>query len=225
MKKLAHEAIIERVKLKISSGEWKPGVRLPTTKQLAAEFGLSMTAVREALRVLENQRIVSVEHGRGIYIQNDPGLLDDPAGKLRELEESTLLELLEARIVLEPELAAFCAERATPSQVKEIRMLALRMEEEIREGIDHYATDLKFHVTIAEGANNPLLSQMLSAISDLSAQGRRETNKLPHSKAKAASYHKLIAIAIEEREPDQARSLMKTHISDMITAVKKAIAQ
>ena len=213
MKKLAHEEIIARVKDKIASGEWKPGERLPTTRQLAVDFGLSMTAVREALRVLENQRIVSVEHGRGIYIHNDPSLLDDPAGKLRELEDSTLLELLEARIVLEPELAAFCAERATSGQVREIRLLAERMEEQIRQGIDHYATDLQFHMTIAEGANNPLLSQMLSAISDLSAKGRRETNKLPHSKAKAASYHMLIAIAIEEREADQARSLMKTHIS------------
>ncbi|MCD9020864.1 FadR/GntR family transcriptional regulator [Cohnella silvisoli] len=219
MKKLAHEEIIEQMKARIVSGEWKPGERLPTMQQLAEEFKLSRTAVREALRILENQRIVSIEHGRGVFVSNNPDLLEDPTGNMRLLEFGSLLQLLEARLVVEPEMAAFCAQRVSTAQTKRIRELAERMEEEMRQGSDHFTTDVQFHQAIAEGANNPLLAEMLTVLADLSARGRRETDKLPHMQTKAASYHRLIAIAIEERQADQARSLMRSHIQDMINAV------
>lgn len=222
MKKLAHEAIIEQALRKIEAGEWRPGDRLPTMPQLAREFGTSVTAVREALRVLETRGVVSIEHGRGIFLRHDPVLAADPAGKLRELTSSSLLQLLEARLVLEPELAAFCAERATTPQARQIHQLADRMAEEMRDGGDHFATDVAFHRTIAEAANNSLLAQMLEVVSDLSAKGRRDTDRLPRMSEKARHYHSLIAIAIEERQPEQARLLMKSHIQDMIAAVKQA---
>lgn len=221
MKKLAHEEIIERMKSRIVSCEWKPGERLPTMQQLAGEFKLSLTAVREALRILENERIVSIEHGRGVYVSNNPELLNNPMSGMRGMEAGTLLQLLEARLVIEPELAAYCAVRASTPQVKEILHLALIMEEQMKQGEEHFSTDVGFHQKIAEGANNPLLAQMLTVVADLSAQGRRETDKLPHMQAKAISYHKLIAIAIEERQTDQARFLMKSHIQDMINSVKE----
>ncbi|TFE29395.1 FadR/GntR family transcriptional regulator [Cohnella luojiensis] len=223
MKKLAHEEIIEKMKLRIASGDWKPGVRLPTMRQLAEHYKLSITAVREALRVLETQRIVSIEHGRGVFVSNDPEILDNPMVGLKGMEEGSLLQLLEARLVVEPELAAYCAARAPSSQAKRLLGLADRMEQEMSVGGNHFATDVLFHQTIADGANNPLLAQMLSVIADLSAQGRRDTDKLPNMPEKAVGYHRLIAIAIEERQADQARSLMKAHIQDMINAVKGSV--
>ncbi len=223
MKKLAHEEIIEKMKMRIAAGDWKPGARLPTMQQLAEQFQLSITAVREALRVLETQRIVSIEHGRGVFVSNDPEILDNPMGGLIGMEEGSLLQLLEARLVVEPELAAFCAARASSIQAKKLLGLANQMEQEMSAGGDHFATDVLFHQTIADGANNPLLAQMLSVIADLSAQGRRDTDKLPNMPEKAVSYHRLIAIAIEERQADQARSLMKAHIQDMINAVKGSV--
>ncbi|RED64990.1 FadR/GntR family transcriptional regulator [Cohnella lupini] len=222
MKKLAHEDIIEKMKSRMRSGEWKPGDRLPTIQQLSLEYKLSITAVREALRVMADHRIVSIEHGRGVFVSNNPQLLEDPMGGLRDSEQGSLLQLLEARLVVEPELAAFCATRATASQTSNLRELAERMELEMKQGGDHFGTDVLFHQTIAEGADNPLLAEMLSVISDLSAQGRRDTDKLPNMPQKAVGYHRLIAIAIEERQAEQARGLMKSHIQDMINAVKES---
>ncbi|MGO4695674.1 FadR/GntR family transcriptional regulator [Paenibacillus sp. 2TAB26] len=223
LKKLAHESILEQMKAHIESGVWKPGTRLPTLKELAEEFSLSVTAVREALRILESQRIISIEHGRGIFVSNEPGLLGDAGHKLREMGNSSLLQLLEARLVLEPELAYFCAHRATPSQVKQLKELAETMEAQMIGGGDFFTTDLRFHQLIAEGADNPVLAQMLAAVTDLSAAGRRETNKLPNMRGKAASYHNLIAIAMLERQAEQAREIMKAHIVDMMTSVKEHV--
>ncbi len=220
MKKLAHEEILNRMEEKIRTGEWKPGERLPTMQQLAARYGYSLTSVREALRVLESRRLVSIEHGRGMFVANDPDLLDDPTERLRGMETHSLLQLLEARLAIEPELAAYCAVRASVPQTRLIRELADRMEAQMEAGEDHFATDVRFHREIADAAGNSLLAQMLSVVADLSAQGRRETDKLPHMREKAAGYHRLIAIAIQERQADQARSLMKAHIQDMLNAIQ-----
>ncbi|MFD0674254.1 FadR/GntR family transcriptional regulator [Cohnella sp. GCM10027633] len=219
MKKLAHEEILEQLQEQIRSGEWKPGERLPTMQELASRYGLSLTAVREALRLLESRNIVSIEHGRGIFVRNDPGLLEDPMAPIKGMETRSLLELLEARLAIEPELAAYCAIRSSAAQAKSIRELADLMEAQMQRGEDHFQTDVQYHQEIAEGAGNPLLARMLSVVADLSAQGRRETDKLPFMREKAAGYHRLIAIAIQEREADQARSLMKAHIQDMINAI------
>ncbi|SFB26259.1 GntR family transcriptional regulator, transcriptional repressor for pyruvate dehydrogenase complex [Cohnella sp. OV330] len=189
-------------------------------QELASRYGLSLTAVREALRLLESRRVVSIEHGRGIFVRNDPGLLEDPMAPIKGMEIRSLLELLEARLAIEPELAAYCALRASAAQAKSIRELSDLMEAQMKRGEEHFQTDVRYHQEIAEGAGNPLLAQMLSVVADLSAQGRRETDKLPLMREKAASYHRLIAIAIQERELEQARALMKAHIQDMINAIQ-----
>ncbi|MHA6480997.1 FadR/GntR family transcriptional regulator [Paenibacillus sp. strain BS8-2] len=220
MKKLAHEEIMEHIQERIRSGEWKPGERLPTMQELALQYKLSITAVREALRLLESRRIVSIEHGRGIFACIDPGLLEDPAAPIKGMENRSLLELLEARLAIEPELAAHCAKRSSGAKARVIRELADLMEEQMKRGEDHFATDVQYHQEIAEGADNQLLARMLSVVADLSAQGRRETDKLPHMRDKAASYHRLIAIAIQERDAEQARTLMRAHIQDMIHAIQ-----
>lgn len=116
IKQTAFQATIELMKQKILDGEWAPGDRLPTLQQLAADFSVSVTTVREALRILESQGNVSIEHGRGMYVRNDPLLLDDPAVALEELENISIVDLLEARLLIEPELAAL--PRSGPMKIR-----------------------------------------------------------------------------------------------------------
>lgn len=115
-KQTAFQATIELMKQKIIGGEWAPGDRLPTLQQLAVDFSVSVTTVREALRILESQGNVSIEHGRGMYVRNDPLLLDDPAAGLEELDNISIVDLLEARLLIEPELAALA--RSGPMRIR-----------------------------------------------------------------------------------------------------------
>ncbi|SDE20322.1 DNA-binding transcriptional regulator, FadR family [Paenibacillus sp. UNCCL117] len=220
MKKTAFQLTVDTIKSKISEGHWAPGERLPTLQQLTKELSVSITTVREALRSLENEGIVSIEHGRGMYVRNDPLLLEDPTAALKELDDVSLLSLLEARLLIEPELAALCARKATESQVKRLRQLADRMIRQMGEGGPFLQTDLEFHQLIAEGARHPVLERMLDSITPLLAGGRKQTNTLPHMRTKASNYHSLIAIAIEERQEERARRLMFDHISDMIVPLQ-----
>ncbi|WP_301628464.1 FadR/GntR family transcriptional regulator [Paenibacillus apis] len=221
MKKTAFTATIDQIKEKIIGGEWPPGSRIPTLQQLSKELGVGVSTVREALRTLESQGNISIEHGRGMYVRNDPLLLEDPTANLKELGDISLVKLLEARILIEPALAALSAERATLPEVKQLRELADNMVLQMEEGGPFLDTDLAFHRLIAESAQQPVLFRMMESIFPLLSEGRKYTNTLPHMRTKASNYHVLIAIAIEERHSEQARQLMYHHINDMLEALKK----
>jgi GntR family transcriptional repressor for pyruvate dehydrogenase complex len=221
MKKTTFTMTIDILKQKIISGEWPPGSRIPTLQEISKDLAVSVSTIREALRTLESQGNVSIEHGRGMYVRNDPLLLEDPAVELKELGNISLVKLLEARLLIEPELAALSAEHATRSQVKQLRALADAMVSQMEDGGPFLDTDLSFHRLIAESAQHPVLYRMLESITPLLSEGRRQTNTLPHMRTKASNYHILIAIAIEERHREQAKQLMHSHISDMLEALKK----
>ncbi|NOU62497.1 FCD domain-containing protein [Paenibacillus sp. LMG 31461] len=216
MKTMAYETAIQAIKEKIKTGEWKAGDRLPTVQQLAVELSLGISTVREALRILENQRIVSIEHGRGMYLRNDPLLLEDPTTTLEQLGNISLVSLLEARLLIEPELASLCAKHATDSQIQQLRYLADQMVVQMQKGGDFFETDMAFHQLIAEGSNNPVLIRMMSMIAPISVEARKQTNTIPNMRTKASNYHILIAIAIEERHAEQAKLLMEAHIREML---------
>lgn len=220
MKKTAFTAAIDQLKQKIITGEWPPGSRIPTMQQISKEIGISVSTIREALRTLESQGNVSIEHGRGMYVRNDPLLLENPAANLKELEDISLVKLLEARILVEPELAALSAKHATHDQAKQIRELADSMIMQMKNGGPFLDTDLSFHRLIAESAQQPVLSRMMESIYPLLSEGRKYTNTLPHMRTKSSNYHVLIAIAIEEKNSEQARQLMYHHINDMLQTLK-----
>ncbi|WP_410768544.1 FadR/GntR family transcriptional regulator [Fontibacillus sp. BL9] len=221
MKKSTFTTTIDLLKKKIVDGEWPAGSRIPTLQQISKELEVSVTTVREALRALESQGNVSIEHGRGMYVRNDPLLLEDPTANLKELGDISLVKLLEARLLIEPELAALSAERATHTESKQLREMADAMILQMEDGGPFLDTDLSFHRLIAESAQHPVLLRMMESIYPLLAEGRKQTNTLPHMRTKASNYHILIAIAIEERQPEQARQLMYYHINDMLQALKK----
>ncbi|MDQ0090412.1 DNA-binding FadR family transcriptional regulator [Paenibacillus anaericanus] len=221
MKKTAFLTTVEQLNKKIIDGEWPPGSRIPTLQQISKELEVSVTTIREALRTLESQGNVSIEHGRGMYVRNDPLLLEDPTANLKELGDISLVKLLEARLLIEPVLAGLSAERATLAQVKQLRVLADAMVNQMEEGGPFLDTDLSFHRLIAESAQHPVLLRMLESIYPLLAEGRKQTNTLPHMRTKASNFHILIAIAIEERHSEQAKQLMHFHINDMLEALKK----
>lgn len=221
IKKTAFKSTTDILMKKIREGEWAPGDRIPTLQQLAKELSVSVTTIREVLRILESQGMVSIEHGRGMYVRNDPLLLEDPTVGLRELGDVSLVSLLEARLLIEPELAALCALHASDAQLKQLRLLADQMIKQMRTGGAFLDTDLAFHQLITEGAHNPVLGRMMESIVPLLAEGRKQTNTLPNMRTKSSSYHVLIAIAIEERQPEQARRLMAAHINEMLQALNK----
>lgn len=214
-----YQQTLDKLKRNIIDEIWKPGQRLPTMKQLAKEMEVSLTIIREAMRTLENQGIVSIEHGRGIYVRNDPNAASSSEEKKKE--KLSLLSILRARLLVEPEQAFYCAKQAEPSLCEKLQELAYQLDQEVQVNDCFLTTDLKFHQLIAEGAKQPSLMIMTGSLEKYQLESRRMTNTLPQMRTKASLYHQLIAAAITTHNAEEAKQLMIMHIQSMIAPLEK----
>jgi GntR family transcriptional regulator, transcriptional repressor for pyruvate dehydrogenase complex len=211
-----YTVVVEAIKERIASGELLIGQRLPSIQQLAQEFGVSTGSVREAARVLEAQGMLRIAHGRGMFVTADASMRRDPYEHFQHVGTGPSLAVFEARRVLEPELAVFAAERATAADVAAIRDLAATMEQTAEAGGPFIEQDVQFHRQVALAAKNPILARMMDGINDLLIEGRMLTVRQPESIQRAMRYHTLIAGAIADHNPIQARLLMLAHVNDAI---------
>lgn len=211
-------SVAEEIKARIAAGEWVIGQRLPSISQLTQMLSVGTGSVREAVKVLASLGIIRIEHGRGMFVASTQRAQIDPYEHFQDVGAGSVLALCEARRILEPELAAFAAERGTDADLQSIREQALAMEQLAAQGLDFSEPDLQFHRQIALSAHNPVLAHMMDGINDLLRESQKITRE-PAMTHRAVRYHLLIADAICERNPLQARLLMLAHVNDAINCV------
>jgi GntR family transcriptional repressor for pyruvate dehydrogenase complex len=163
--------------------------------------------------------MIRIEHGRGMFVSTTQDSQVDPYEHFQDVGAGSVLALCEARRILEPELAAFAAERGSDAEIKSIRDQALAMERLVAAGEDFFEPDLQFHQQIALAAHNTVLARMMDGVNDLLMESRRITMLQPNMNQRAVRYHLLIAEAICDRNPLQARLLMLAHVNDTINSV------
>jgi GntR family transcriptional repressor for pyruvate dehydrogenase complex len=217
-KKLVYEVVYEEIKKRIEQGIWKPGERIPTLEEISTELKVGISSVREAVRILGKQGILVVEQGRGTSVSDK--IPEKADAYLAVLEHSSWMQLTEARLVIEPELAAMAAAKATPDEADAILRCADTMQRKVNSGKSFLKEDIEFHDLIAAASGNGILINMTRMISDLLLDSRRQTMSLAGMDQKAASYHLLIARAIKDGHAQQARDLMRMHITDMVQAIQ-----
>ncbi len=215
------EPIKEQVLSLIRSGSLAADGKLPTERVLAEQFDVSRRAVRQALDSLEEQGLVWRKQGKGTFA----GQPADPTGDLaaRIAGETNALQVMEARLCIEPELAGLCAKRMQPEEMARLRRLAQRQfESSGPEAIELW--DGAFHRLIAQCARNrPLLTAfaLLDKIRSnpewirIRAQARTEPSlEVSHCE------HMTIIEAIEARDPDLARTAMRDHLTTRFDALR-----
>lgn len=212
------EIVFEEMKQRIRRGEWLPGDRLPSITQLAKTMEVGTGSVREALRSLQSMGLVKIEHGRGVFVTGSRPTVD-LVGHLQHVGTGEIIALAETRRILEPELAAFAAERGTDEQLAEIEQLAKEMEEDARKGVNFVEPDVQFHRRIAQAAGNPILYRMMESVNDLLLESRKLTSHEPGMTERAVRYHLLLAEALRARNAPQARLLMLAHMNDALSSV------
>ncbi len=221
---LVFRVVFDELKQRIRQGEWLPGARLPSITQLAKDLTVSTGSVREALRSLQSIGLVKIEHGRGVFVTGSRAsseLIDH----FHNLNTGLIVALAETRRILEPELAAFAAERGTDEELEEIMGLAKRMEAEAQLGMDFVEPDVAFHRRIAQAARNPILYRMMESVNDLFLESRRITAMEQGMTARSVRYHLLIAEEVQDRNAPQARLLMLAHMNDTLNSLLAADAR
>jgi GntR family transcriptional repressor for pyruvate dehydrogenase complex len=213
--------LLSTFKRLISEGALVAGSRLPSERELAENFQVSRSSLRQALKVLEIMGVISQRVGDGTYLNSvAPRILGEPMEFLILINGITYYELMEARIVVEPELAARAAERATEDDIATLRreIVAMQDEKSLKLRSQH---DLAFHYAIFQAAGNRVCTMMFSVIHQSLGQLMELTSQLvPPSHT--VNLHQKIYTAIRRRQPEEARKRMAEHLLDANSLLVRA---
>jgi GntR family transcriptional regulator, uxu operon transcriptional repressor len=210
--------VVERVReLLLSgqeSGELRAGSRLPTERALSESMAVPRSAVRQALGALEREGVITRHVGRGTF-------LADLATTAAPIDLSTSpAEIMDTRLMIEPEVAAHAARSATPSDLEQITRCMDRGNA-CEAYVDFEAWDSAFHRAIAASVHNGLLLRMfdtMNAARDLPLWGKSKLRSATAERRAAyEDQHAAIVAALEDRDPNLARSSMREHLESVRT--------
>ena len=218
---------IEKIKGMIVSGELGPGDRLPREADLAVRLGLSRSSLREAVRALSLVRILDVRQGDGTYVTSlEPSLLLDALSFVVDLhQDRSVLELLEARRVLEAEAAGLAAQRITEEQLNELRRVLAAMPacNSVEEFVEN---DIGFHRTIATASGNAVIAKLLDSLSGPTIRARLWRGITQGGAIeRTTAEHRAILNALEHRRPELARAWMTVHVASVEAWLEQALEQ
>ena len=198
----------------ISEGTLSPGARLPGERDLASSLKVSRGSLRQTLKMLEVMGVISQRVGDGTYLNAaGPSILAEPMEFLVLLDGTSMEELMEARLIVEPELAARAASRATPELIACLRESLDRMQGSRDQHAQLIGEDLSFHRTIFQMADNRVCSLMFSIVHQLLHNLMEITSQMVNLEH-TVKLHKRIYMAIRKRDPLEARSRMLAHLTD-----------
>lgn len=202
------DQIVSRLKDLIMSGELRPGARLPTEIDLCNQFGVGRTTVREALKALVLIGLL-VRSNSGTYVSTkaQEKVLDTYASYVYS-RESTIVNVYEARRILEIELVALAAERATEEDILKLRQIVERSKRlGPLELSRHLITDLEFHLAVAEAARNPVLFELYVVVCEImkKAFANVYTKLSPSVFEDGMRNHNALLSAIQKHDVQEAR--------------------
>lgn len=211
----SYEQVVQQIQDQITAGRLVRGQKLPTERELEAQFGVSRRVVREAVKVLGTMGLVEARHGSGLYVRNDPVPVVSRALTLSITpDEQSIERIFDLRAPLEILAARWAAGRRTADQLDAVHQAATASvtAAEADDADGFFTGDLDFHAAVATASGNPYLRVVLSAIEQLLSEMNRRLARSPGSIAVAARQHLQIAQAIADGLPDEAGAAMDAHI-------------
>jgi GntR family transcriptional repressor for pyruvate dehydrogenase complex len=209
-----YEQIVQQIEESIMKGALKEGDQLPAERELAQQFGVSRTAVREAVKALREKGLVEAYPGRGTFITNGTShsirQTLDRMIKIGQPEGTA--NLAEVREILEPEIAALAATRANEENIAAMREAIAVMDSARQDPDEFIEADLDFHLALAEAASNPLILSLIDSIVGLLREQRMRIFYVDGGPERGQYHHKRILEAVEHRDSQGARDAMRAHL-------------
>lgn len=218
------ERTAERLQQYIKEKNVIIGEKIPNEFALAAEFTVSRGTVREAVRELILKGILEIRRGDGTYVISNCAKAEDPLrlGQVKD-KYSLAMDLVNVRIMLEPEIAELAAEQIEDEEISGLLKRCDEVEEKIIEGIDYVKEDVEFHAYIASCSKNKVTEQLIPIINNAVAAFIDVTDK--KLKDETIKTHRQIADAIVSRDRIGAKCAMMMHLTYNREAIKKRIEE
>ncbi|ASC68554.1 GntR family transcriptional regulator [Achromobacter denitrificans] len=221
-----YRVIADQIAGRIRAGEFPRGGRLPSERELAEQLQVSRASIREALIALEIEGYVEVRVGTGVFVTRDgagfPAASGAPGQAAREHDDIGPFDLLEARMLIEPECAGMAAQQASPAQIAAIR--------DAHEGMSLTDSpgrhDREFHNAIAAACGNAAVAAAVARLWELtqaSSVYSRMQDYFVNTKVWAAAHaeHQRILVAIQARDPIRARHAMHAHLLGILARLRE----
>lgn len=202
---------------------------LPTEAELCDKFGVSRSAVREAVKMLSAKGLITSKPRQGIRIQpEDQWNIFDP-DLLRWVLESkpslhVLKEFLQVRIAIEPEAAALAARYADQTKLDNIEKALEGMRKAEGNSLEDLEADIAFHVSILYASNNRFYIRLRDFISTALRVSISHTNPIKGNHEGVVEDHSKVFNAIKNRNPERARQAMLALIDEALNFIEEAIA-
>ena len=202
---------LEQLRLRINTGSWTVGQRLPTEPELAAELGISRNTVREAMRVLAFSGLIEIRQGDGSYLR----AVVDPLDTMKALSRCSHEQARETRHILEVEAIGLAALRRTDEDLVALREALTVSGTHYHGDLDSYiACDMVFHRRLVDAAHNPTLSELYRYFSSIVGAQLRETLNIVPRRQAVFDLHVDLLDAVEQRDPERAKALCRQLINE-----------
>jgi len=212
-----YEQIVEQIEQSIVKGALKPGDQLPAERELALQFGVSRTAVREAVKALREKGLVEAYSGRGTFVTDgrSQAIRQSLDFMMKTGQADAYLHLAEMRAVLEPEIAALAAARVEEQHLVTMREAVAIMDRSLQDPDAYIEADLDFHLSLAEAVANPLILSLIDSIVGLLREQRLRIFNVDGGPERGQFHHKRILAAIEQGDGEGARDSMRAHLEQI----------
>lgn len=211
------QEIVENIEKAITDKKFSPNEKLPSEKELCEMFGVSRTAVREAIQMLSARGLIHVYKGKGIYVSDYAASnVVKPMSLFLELnfDIDYMLHLIRVRRILEPEIARDAAIKRTDEEVQELEKILTLFKKTTDDDYEKQGElDKDFHMVLAKACKNPIIPVITEPIYQLMPKMKTLIYKNVNiARSEADILHEIIYHAILEKNAGEAHDLMVKHL-------------
>lgn len=200
------------------------GEKIPNEFELAEQFGVGRSTVREAVKGLVSRGILEVRRGSGTYVVSTSSLEEDPLGLSKFQDKYMLaLELFDVRLMLEPEIAALACEYAADEDLEQLKQLCDEVEQLYRSGKNHIKKDVEFHTCIARCSKNRVVEILIPVINSAITTFANLTHRMLMDET--IESHRAITEAILEKDAVGAKCAMIMHLTYNRQMIRKLLKE
>jgi GntR family transcriptional regulator, transcriptional repressor for pyruvate dehydrogenase complex len=219
------DEIVKRLVNLILDEGLKPGDKLPPERELMVRLSVGRSSLREAIKTLSAVGVVEVSVGEGMFVgRGDTSVLTKPLSWGLLMGERSTREVIEARHVVEIELAGLAALRGTDEEIEAIKERLLAMHEVFEDADSYSRADLEFHLAVAEAAHNRVLYQVLDTLRHIVRVWIARVHIGHASTGQSIAEHDAIYEAIRAHDEDAARKAMEKHLDRASALLEEMIS-
>ena len=220
-----YEQIADQLLGQIGARALKPGDVLPPERELTESFGVGRSSIREALRMLESQGVITTVNGGAFVVADAAHPLNSSLRLMFTLgDRAGMHDLFELRRILDVEAAALAAERHEAEHLVEMDAAVEEMTASLEDATAFIEADLRFHLVVAEAAQNRFVLHTMQAVSDVVRRALVAAFVIPQSPEKAVFEHREVRAAIASGDSSRARQTMSNHLARVASDVERRAA-